>query len=101
MQTTCTYISDSPDDFQVALHILHNNTKQFGMKISPLKSKMTAVKRHIPIKRKIEIDNATLEQVQFINLRICDVNCHMKREGRTENYQLSTCGVSGLWIISA
>jgi hypothetical protein len=44
-------------DDQRALYILHNTTKQFGMKIALLKSKVVAFKGQVPVKSKTVIDN--------------------------------------------
>jgi hypothetical protein len=49
-------LSDSEDNVQRALYTLHT-TEQFGMEISPLKSKVMAFKRQVPIRCKTVIYN--------------------------------------------
>jgi hypothetical protein len=61
-----------------ALYTLQNTTKQFGMKISPLKFKVMAFKEQVPITSKTVTDN-TLEQVNIF-IHIWDVNFHTKRK---------------------
>jgi hypothetical protein len=58
-------LSDSEDDLQRTLHTLHNITKQFGMKICPLKSKVMGLKRQIPMRSKIVLDNTISKQVNI------------------------------------
>jgi hypothetical protein len=55
--------TDSEDYLQRVLYTLHTPTKQFGMKISTLKSKVMAFRGQVPIRSKIVIDNTILEQV--------------------------------------
>jgi hypothetical protein len=53
-------LSISEDDLQRALFILHSTTEQFGIEISPQKSKITAFNGWVPNKSKIVIDNTIL-----------------------------------------
>jgi hypothetical protein len=42
---------------------MHNTTKQLGVKILPLKSKVMTFKGQVPIRSKPAIDDSELEQV--------------------------------------
>jgi len=50
------------NDLQTILHTLHNTTNQFGMRVSPPKSKVMTFKGEAPIKCKIVTNNTMLEQ---------------------------------------
>jgi hypothetical protein len=48
---------------QRALNASHNTTKQVGMKISPLNSKVMAFEGRVPVRSKIVTDDTVLVQV--------------------------------------
>jgi hypothetical protein len=56
-------LSESEDDLQTALYILIKNIRQFGTKISPLKSTVMTFKVEVPVRSKNVIDTRVLEQM--------------------------------------
>jgi hypothetical protein len=58
-------ISDSENDLQYAICILHNTTKQFGMKI---------FKGELPVRIIIVIDNIALEQINTFTYPGCKIS---------------------------
>jgi hypothetical protein len=59
-------MSDADDALQRTVHTSHITTKQFGVEISTLKSKVMAFKGQDPIRCNILTANALLEQVNFM-----------------------------------
>jgi hypothetical protein len=62
------------DDLRTALYSVHNTTKQFGMEISPLKSKVLTCNGQVPIRSKITVDNPILKQVNAFTYFECKVS---------------------------
>jgi len=63
------HLSSSEDCLQRGLRTLYNTTKQFGMKIPPLKSKIMVFKGEVAIRSKTVTDNTILEHVNtFIHM---------------------------------
>jgi hypothetical protein len=61
-----------------SIYISQKTTKQFGMKISPLKYKVMIFQRKVPIRSKIVIGNNILKQANTFMYLGCKI--HRKRE---------------------
>jgi hypothetical protein len=64
--------------YREQLYTLHNTTRQFGMKISSLKSKVMEFKGKVPNRSEIVTDNTLLEHVNISH--IWGVKFHTKRK---------------------
>jgi predicted DNA-binding transcriptional regulator len=71
-------LSDAENYLHIVLYTLHNTTKQFGMKISPIKYEVMLCKRQVPIRSKILINNTILEQEIYAHIWV--LKFHMKRK---------------------
>jgi hypothetical protein len=75
-------LSDLEDDLQRALCTLHNITKQPGVEISTLKSKVLSFKGQVPISNETVTDDSALQQVNTFMYLGCKISCK-EEEGVT------------------
>jgi len=82
------HLSDSEDDLQRTLYASRNTVKQFGMKISPLKSKV------MTFKGRVRVPTGNNFVLGLVYTFIC-LGCNISyKEGRNITSKISTFGSS-------